>query len=45
MKLDPNEIEIVSFDTTVAASGADGEVNTPLCTLLPTQCTQCLPCD
>jgi hypothetical protein len=45
MKLDPNAIEIVSFDTTDALSGAEGDVNTPLCTILPTQCTHCLPCD
>lgn len=45
MKLNPDEINVVSFDTAGTGSGAEGDVNTPLCTILPTQCTHCLPCD
>ena len=44
MKLNPEELVVDSFQT-AADSDAELAVNTPLCTILPTQCTQCLPCD
>ncbi len=45
MKLNPEELVVSSFETAAADADADFDVNTPLCTILPTRCTQCLPCD
>lgn len=45
MKLNPEALDVTSFDTTADDAGAELGVNTPLCTILPTRCTQCLPCD
>lgn len=45
MKLNPEELVVSSFETAAADADADLNVNTPLCTILPTQCTHCLPCD
>jgi hypothetical protein len=45
MKLNPEDLVVASFETSAADAGAEMDVNTPLCTILPTRCTQCLPCD
>jgi hypothetical protein len=45
MKLNAEELVVTSFETSAADAGVEADVNTPLCTILPTRCTQCLPCD
>lgn len=45
MKLNPEELVVASFDTTGADANAADAAATPLCTILPTPCTQCLVCD
>jgi hypothetical protein len=45
MKLNAEELVVDSFQTAAADGDAELDVNTPLCTIFPTRCTQCLPCD
>jgi hypothetical protein len=44
MKLNPDELVVASFDTAAADAGAGLAGATPLCTILPTPCTQCFVC-
>ena len=44
MKLNPEELVVASFHTSGAGVDADLGVATPLCTVLPTPCTQCFVC-
>ena len=45
MRLNPEELVVSSFDTGPAGGDVEGAVATPLCTILPTPCTQCFVCD
>lgn len=45
MKLNPEELVVASFQTADADADAALGGATPLCTILPTPCTQCLVCD
>jgi hypothetical protein len=45
MKLNPEELVVASFQTSEADADAEMAAATPLCTILPTPCTQCLVCD
>lgn len=44
MKLNPEDLEVASFDTSGAADEAALAAASPLCTILPTPCTQCFVC-
>jgi hypothetical protein len=44
MKLNPEELVVASFATADANAGAEQVGGSPLCTVLPTPCTQCFVC-
>jgi hypothetical protein len=45
MKLNPEELVVDSFQTAAADADAELAGASPLCTILPTPCTQCFVCD